>query len=144
MKYHFKVHKEEIGYFAQCIELPGCITEGDTFEELQENMQDALNLYIEEPETSKDLAKLPDEAIRGSKNIIEVPVNPQIALAFLVRYFRIKLGLSQQEAAEKMGFSNLYSYQRLEAAKCNPSLKMLSKIKQTFPDFSVDYALSVS
>jgi len=142
MKYHFKIHPEEIGYFAQCIELPGCITEGDTIEELQENMCDALELYIEEPEDSKDLAVLPDEKIRCSKNIVEVPLDPQIALAFLVRYFRIKLGLSQQEAAKKMGFSNLYSYQRLEAAKCNPSLKMLSKIKQAFPGFSIDYALN--
>ncbi len=143
MKYHFKVQKEEKGYFAQCIELPGCITEGETIEELQKNMRDALNLYIEEPEDSKDLAALPNETIRHSKNIVEVPVDPQIAFAFLMRYFRIKLGLSQQEAAEKMGFSNLYSYQRLEAAKCNPSLKMLSKIKQVFPEFSIDYALNV-
>lgn len=142
MKYHFKVYKEEGGYFAQCLELPGCITEADSMEELYQNMQDALNLYIEEPETSKDLANLSDEKIRRSKNIVEVPVDPQIALAFLLRYFRIKLGLSQQEAAAKMGFTNLYSYQRLEAAKCNPSLKMLAKIKRAFPGFSIDYALN--
>ena len=142
MKYHFKIHKEERGYFARCIELPGCITEGDTLEALQKNMRDALNLYIEEPENSKDLAALPDDTIIKSKNILEVPVDPHVAFAFLIRYFRIKRGLSQQEAAERMGFANLYSYQRLEAAKCNPSLKMLSKIKQVFPDFSIDYALN--
>ena len=31
----------------------------------------------------------------------------------------MKHGISQREAAQKMGFSNLYSYQRLEAFKCN-------------------------
>ena len=67
MKYHFKIQKEDKGYFAQCIELPGCITQGETLEELQRNMREALNLYIEEPEDSKDLAALPDEKIKRSK-----------------------------------------------------------------------------
>ena len=34
-------------------------------EELQKNMQEALNLYVEEPEDSKELASLPDESIPG-------------------------------------------------------------------------------
>jgi len=143
MKYHFKIHKEQKGFSAQCIELEGCVTEADTLEELKDNMKEALELYIEEPSDSKDLAALPDETIKKTKNIIAIPLDPQIALGFLVRYYRIKLGISQQEAAQKMGFSNLYSYQRLEASKCNPSLKILSKIKQIFPNFSVDYALNV-
>lgn len=33
------------------------------------------------------------------------------------------------------------SYQRLESKKCNPSLKILSRIKKIFPEFSIDYAL---
>ncbi len=144
MRYHFKIHKEVIGYSAQCIELPGCITQGDTMQELQKNMRDALNLYIEEPEDSKDLAALPKLSIRRSRNIIKVPVDPQIAFAFLLRSARIKHGLTQQEVAKRMGFRRLYSYQRLEAAKVNPGLKMLYKIKQVFPDFSIDYALSVN
>jgi len=46
MKYHFRVHKEEDGYSAQCIELEGCITQGDSQEELFENMKEVLNLYV--------------------------------------------------------------------------------------------------
>jgi antitoxin HicB len=141
MIYHFKIHKEKKGFWAQCVELPGCYTQGDTMKELQENMQEALNLYIEEPSDSQDLAELPSESIRRSKNIVSVAVDPLIAFAFLVRYFRIKHGLTQSEAAKKMGFETLYSYQRLEAKKCNPSLKMISKIKKAFPEFSVDLAI---
>lgn len=143
MKYHFKIHKEDGGYWAECLELPGCVTQADTMGQLQFNMKEALNLYIEEPESSKELAALPDESIKKAKNIIEVPVDSQIAFAFLVRYFRIKYGLTQQQAANKMGLDTIYSYQRLEAGRCNPSLKMLSKIKELFPDFSVDYLISV-
>jgi predicted RNase H-like HicB family nuclease/DNA-binding XRE family transcriptional regulator len=141
MKYHFKIRKEKDGYSARCLELTGCITQGDTLTELHENMQEALNLYIQEPENSSELAALPNESIRKSKNVVEVALDPQIAFSFMVRYCRLKHGMTQQQAARKMGFDTIYSYQRLEAKKCNPSLKIISKIKQVFPEFSIDYAV---
>ena len=56
MYYHFKIHKEKSGFWAQCIELPGCVTEGDSKEELFQNMQDALNTYLQEPQDSQYLS----------------------------------------------------------------------------------------
>lgn len=141
MKYHFKVHKEKKGFWAQCIELEGCITQADSMDELQKNMQEALNLYIEEPADSKELIPLPDESIHVTRNIVEVAVDSQIAFAFMVRYYRITHGLTQSQVAKKMGFDTIYSYQRLENKRCNPSLRIISKIKQVFPEFSVDYAI---
>lgn len=141
MKYHFKVHKEKEGFWAQCIELEGCVTQAETLEALQMNMTEALNLYIEEPESSKDLAQLPDESIKLSKTVVEVSLDPQVAFAFMVRYYRIKHGLTQAAAAKKMGFETLFSYQRLESKRCNPSLKIISRLKKLFPDFSIDYAV---
>lgn len=141
MKYHFRVRKEEDGYSAQCIELEGCITQGDSQEELFENMKEALNLYVQEPADSKDLADLPDESIRKSKNVVEVPVDSEVAFSFLVRYYRIQHGMTQHQVAKKLGFDNINSYQRLERRKCNPSLKVLSKIKAIFPEFSLDFAV---
>jgi predicted RNase H-like HicB family nuclease/DNA-binding XRE family transcriptional regulator len=142
MKYHFKIRKEKRGFSAQCIELEGCLTQGDSMKELLKNMQEALNLYVQEPEDSTDLASFPNDSIKRSKNVVEVALDPEIAFSFMVRYYRIKYRMTQAEAAKKMGFENLYSYQRLETKKCNPSLKIISKIKQVFPDFSVDYALA--
>ncbi len=60
----------------------------------------------------------------------------------MVRYNRIKKGLTQQEAANKLGFEHINSYQRLESRKCNPTLRMLSLLKKALPDFSVDLAIS--
>lgn len=142
MKYHFKVHKEGKGFWAQCVELAGCVTEADSMADLQKNMQEALNLYIEEPEDSKELLPLPDERIQTTKNVVEVALDPQIAFAFMVRYYRIKQGLTQQQAAKKMGFDTIFSYQRLEGKHCNPSLKTITRIKRVFPDFSLDNAVS--
>lgn len=142
MKYHFKIHKENDGYWAQCLELEGCITEGSSLDELKVNMEKALNLYIEEPQDSKDLAPFPDESIKLTKTIVEVSLNPQVAFSFLVRYCRIKHGLTQKQAAKKMGFDNIYSYQRLEEKSCNPNLKTIKKLKSLYPEFSVDFAFS--
>jgi DNA-binding XRE family transcriptional regulator len=103
-------------------------------------MQEALNLYIQEPESSNDLAELPDDSIRRSKNVVEVSLDPSIAFSFLVRYHRIKHGWTQEQVAKKMGFDKIYSYQRLEKRKCNPTLKIISMVKQTFPELSLDFA----
>ncbi len=141
MQYHFKIHREGDFLWAQCIELEGCITQAESMEELGQNMEEALNLYIQEPENSTDLAALPDNKIKTSENIVEVGVDPLVALAFMLRYFRINSKMTQQEVSDRMGFDNIYSYQRLER-KCNPNLKTIYKIKQIFPDISIDYALS--
>ena len=140
MRYHFKVHKEGSGFWAKCIELPGCLTEGDSKEELFDNMQDALNTYLEEPKDSKYLASLPDESIKLTRSVIEVPVDPSIALAFSIRRQRIENGLTQKEAAEKLGMKGLYSYQRLEK-KGNPTFDVIFKLANLFPSLSLDEIL---
>lgn len=142
MKYHFKIHKEGNGFWAECLELSGCVTQADSMGELRKNMQEALNLYIDEPADSKRLATLPDDTISLSRNVVEVPVDPLIAFAFMVRYNRIMEGLTQQEAANKLGFENIYSYQRLENKNCNPTLKIVFQLKKAYPKFSVDFALN--
>ena len=44
----FKIHKEDNGYWAECIGLEGCDTQADTLEELNSNIKEALSLYWEE------------------------------------------------------------------------------------------------
>ena len=104
-------------------------------------MQEALNLYIEEAEDSQDLACLPSNSIKMKDDIVQVSVDMQVAFAFLVRFYRIKHGMTQQEAAKRLGFPNIYSYQRLETRKCNPRLETIASIKKLFPEFSVDYVI---
>lgn len=42
------VHQaEEGGYWAEVPALPGCITEGDTMEELENNLKDAIHGWLE-------------------------------------------------------------------------------------------------
>lgn len=138
MVYHFRVYEEDDGYRAECVELPGCKTEADSMEELAQNAEEALNLYLEEPADSSLSFPLPKEVT--DEDVIEVPVDPQIALSVLLRNYRAQRHYTQLEVAEKLGMKNLYSYQRLER-RSNPSLSTLRKLKRVFPDLSVDYVL---
>ncbi len=48
--YRFSVviEKDGEGYFAFCPELQGCYTQGDTYEEVLENIKDAIRLHVED------------------------------------------------------------------------------------------------
>ena len=48
--YYFAVvvEKDKEGYFAHCPELQGCYTQGETFEEVMENIRDAIKLHVED------------------------------------------------------------------------------------------------
>lgn len=49
MKIEIVIHTaEEGGYWAEVTSLPGCVTQGDTFEELVANLKDAIDgcLYV--------------------------------------------------------------------------------------------------
>jgi len=48
--YRFSVviEKDKDGYFAFCPELQGCYTQGETYEEVLENIKDAIHLHVED------------------------------------------------------------------------------------------------
>ena len=39
--------KDENGYFVSCPDLPGCYSQGETYEEARRNIQEAVELYLE-------------------------------------------------------------------------------------------------
>ena len=46
--YNVIVRKECGRYCAEVIDLPGCFTEGDTLDELDANLREAIGLYLED------------------------------------------------------------------------------------------------
>ena len=55
--YRFSVviEKDSEGYFAFCPELQGCYTQGNIYEEVLENVKDAIRLHIEDRIESDEL-----------------------------------------------------------------------------------------
>lgn len=47
-KFSVVVERDSEGYYAFCPELQGCYTQGDTYEEVLENIKDAIRLHIED------------------------------------------------------------------------------------------------
>jgi antitoxin HicB len=140
MFYHFKIYKESKGYWAECIELEGCYTQADTLDELKTNMQDALNLFLSEPEKSNHIFPMPLKRIPKYKNTIveKVHVNTSVAFSMLIRQTRIKKKLTLREMADILNYKNINTYVKLERAKTsNPQLKTLANIKEVFADFPV-------
>ncbi len=41
------IEKDEFGYYAFCPELEGCQTQGDSYEEVIDNIKEAIELYLE-------------------------------------------------------------------------------------------------
>ncbi|MFW6252547.1 MAG: type II toxin-antitoxin system HicB family antitoxin [bacterium] len=115
---HFRIHEEDNGYWAESVELPGCRTEADSMEELARNAEEALNLYLEEPEHSTVSFPLPETF--PAQDTIAVQVDPQVALSVLLRNYRTQRQYTQREVAEKLGLKNTYSCQRLER-RSNPN-----------------------
>lgn len=47
MKYLIVIEKSETGYSAYSPDLPGCVATGDTIEETEQTMQEAIEFHIE-------------------------------------------------------------------------------------------------
>jgi predicted RNase H-like HicB family nuclease len=142
MKYHFKIHNEDGSYWAECLELPTCVTQAKTKVILEKNMSVALHLFLDEPKDSRLQIPLPQKKIFG-KNIVGVPVKSAVAFAFCLRQARLGKKLTQQETAKLLGYKNIYNYQRLESsASANPALTTLEQLKKIFPELALDEILA--
>lgn len=67
MKIRAIIHPaEEGGYWAEVPALPGCITEGDTMEEVMANLKDAIEGWLDVANSR--------EAISSTDKIVEIAV----------------------------------------------------------------------
>ena len=59
-RFSIAIEKDENGYFAFCPELQGCYTQGDTYEEVLENIKDAIRLHVEDRLENKEEIPQPE------------------------------------------------------------------------------------
>jgi predicted RNase H-like HicB family nuclease len=77
--------------------LEGCLTQGDTLEELYKMCAEALNLYLDEPSDSKIIFPLPDEILDNNKKLAKIMVKPERAFAVLLRNYRLNANMAGSE-----------------------------------------------
>lgn len=68
----FEPDKESGGYTVTIPSLPGCISEGDTFEEALKNIREAASLYLEVMRRRKE------GVIKEEKGVIIAPVQVKV------------------------------------------------------------------
>jgi predicted RNase H-like HicB family nuclease len=71
-KINIVFEKDEHGFFVYAPELPGCHTQGDTFEEAMTNIKEAIELYMETVPKDEIVELL-------SKEILTTTVEVQVA-----------------------------------------------------------------
>lgn len=72
-KFNVLFQKDEFGYFVFCPELKGCHSQGDTFEEAQENIREAIELYVE------SMSEAEVSELSSSKDLITTTMEVEIA-----------------------------------------------------------------
>lgn len=63
------INKEEHGYFAYCPALPGCVTQGDSYEETILHAKEAVSLYLSTMSEEEAKAALSQEIVTTSINV---------------------------------------------------------------------------
>ena len=63
------IEKDAHGYYAHVPELPGCQSEGDSFEEVLANIREAIELYVETLTKKERKAMLSKEIVTTSVEV---------------------------------------------------------------------------
>ena len=61
--------KDKHGYYAYCPELKGCQTQGDTLDEVNSNIKEAIALYLETMSVEELDEVLSEEILTGSYEV---------------------------------------------------------------------------
>jgi len=120
----------EGGYIVEFIDIPSCVTEGDTLEEAKEMAKEALSAMLFSLDSRK--MAIPAPSLVKKKGVYYIEPELKIAFAITLKKERERMGLSQKEIAERMNVNWAY-YQRIEnPRRTNPTLGTIEKLQKVF------------
>lgn len=130
MFYPAIVHNEDNIWWCEFPDLEGLFVQEDTYEKMVKSAKDVLDGYLESLDSRK--IRIPAPSNLSGDNIINVEVKLNIGFAISLKLLREKLGLTQQEVAERTGIK-WAMYQRIEnPRKSNPTLSTIEKLQKVF------------
>jgi len=120
----------EGGYVVEFIDIPSCVTEGDTLEEAKAMAKEAISAMLRSFDSRKMAIPEPSQ-IKG-KGIYFIEPELKIAFAITLKKERERLGLSQKDVAQRLNVNWTY-YQRIEnPRRTNPTLGTIIKLQKVF------------
>jgi len=120
----------EGGYVVEFIDIPSCVTEGDTLEEAKAMAKDAISAILYSLDSRK--MTIPEPSAVKGRGIYYIEPELKVAFAITLKKERERLGLSQKDIAERMNVNWVY-YQRIEnPRRTNPTLGTIEKLQKVF------------
>ena len=120
----------EGGYVVEFIDIPSCVTEGDTLEEAKAMAKEALSAMLYSLDSRKQ--SIPEPSIIKKRGIHYIEPELKIAFAITLKKERKRRGLSQKDVAERLNVNWTY-YQRIEnPRRTNPTLGTIEKLQKVF------------
>jgi len=120
----------EGGYVVEFIDIPSCVTEGDTLEEAKTMAKEALSAMLYSLDSRS--MTIPEPSTARGKGIHYIEPEIKIAFAITLKKERERLGLSQKDIAERLNVNWTY-YQRIEnPRRTNPTLGTIEKLQKVF------------
>lgn len=145
MMFHFKVFRDQEDrdlYWGQSIEFEDCITDACAIDKIDYMMTSAINSYVNNLSGVNPLPRLSsndiDKLFSDDITIQKTPVSPEIALSFMLRFYAIQSGLTDDEICNKCGGLHRNSWFYSCNGTCNPTLKTLLRLKSVFPKLCID------
>ena len=121
---------DEGGYVVEFIDIPSCVTEGDTLEEAKAMAKDAISAMLYSLDSRK--MTIPEPSNAKGRGIYFIEPELKVAFAITLKKERERLGLSQKDIAERMNVNWAY-YQRIEnPRRTNPTLGTIEKLQKVF------------
>ena len=120
----------EGGYVVEFIDVPSCVTEGDTLEEAMEMAKEAISAMLYSLDSRK--MTIPEPSKAKGKGIHYIEPELKTAFAITLKKERERLGLTQKDVAERLNVNWTY-YQRIEnPRRTNPTLGTIIKLQKVF------------
>jgi len=120
----------EGGYTVEFIDIPSCVTEGDTLEDAKKMAKEAISAMLYSLD-SRSMA-IPEPSATKRRGVYYIEPELKIAFAITLKKERERLGLSQKDIAERLNVNWTY-YQRIEnPRRTNPTLKTIEKLQKVF------------
>ncbi|MBI5696358.1 MAG: type II toxin-antitoxin system HicB family antitoxin [Nitrospirae bacterium] len=121
---------EDRKYLVEFPDLPGCLTDGATFEDAKRNAKEALTGYL--ASAFEKGQYIPEPSTARSRGLYFIEPEPEVSVPIVIRRLREASNLTQPDVADALGIA-LQAYQRIEKpGKSNPTLKTLARLAKVF------------
>jgi len=123
-------NEEDNGYLVEFIDLPGCITDGDTLEEAATNGRETLTGFL--ASMYERNVPIPEPSVVSQEDVYLIEPEPDVAVPVMLKRLRESNKLTQSDVAKVLGIS-YQAYQKLEKpGKSNPTLKTLERLARVY------------